>query len=314
MATSKTPKGRVPNVKAIATRAERARPRAPRPAVRERAEETRRHAAEEKRIREVMAGLVDVGAIEQLARQREARNVQRAEAAHRRAVAASAQRARWIAAHAIPASLLTAGDGGTQFAIDTAAWIRAWPNTGALRDAHVGAGNNWGKYRLSIDGGLLDVPDEARVSFYALWQNPSDVAVTIRVASHLNVNAHVRAHADGRHFGSLFIPGASADATLRARLTATPLWLPNTHLDVASGFVGSVSARGGFLGDDDDATIFTSVFLDGALPVTVPPNRFLMLETSLISGWKIDSGNIRVDAEQGAFRIDVPWWIVTIVA
>ena len=39
-----------------------------------------------------------------------------------------------------------------------------------------------------------------------------------------------------------------------------------------------------------------------------------MLETSLVTGWKIDSGNLRVDAENGAFRVDVPFWIVTIVA
>ena len=77
--------------------------------------------------------------------------------------------------------------------------------------------------------------------------------------------------------------------------------------------MGSVSARGGFFGDDDSATIFTSVSLD-SLPVTVPAGRFLMLETSLVTGWKIDAGRIRVDAEQGAFRVDVPFWIVTVLA
>ena len=125
------------------------------------------------------------------------------------------------------------------------------------------------EYRLDIDGDILDAADEARLSFYALWQNRQDVDVTVRVASQLNVNAHVSAHADGRRFSSIFIPGASADASLRGRLTLTPLWLQNTQFTAAEGFVGSVSARGGFFGDDDAATIFTSVSLDGSLPVTV---------------------------------------------
>lgn len=45
---------------------------------------------------------------------------------------------------------------------------------------------------------------------------------------------------------------------------------------------------------------------------TVPAGRFLMFETSLVTGWKIDSGNIQVDAEGGEFRIAVLYWIVTI--
>ena len=83
---------------------------------------------------------------------------------------------------------------------------------------------------------------------------------------------------------------------------------------VAEQSVGSVAARGGFLGGDDDTTIFTSASLDGAFTFTVPPGRFLMFETSLVTGWKIDSGNLRVDADNGALRVDVPFWIVTIVA
>ena len=109
------------------------------------------------------------------------------------------------------------------------------------------------------------------------------------------------------------VAGASADATVRARFTVSPLWLQNTQLIVAEQSVGSVAARGGFLGGDDATTIFTSVFLDGTVTLTVPAGRFLMFETSLVTGWKIDSGNLRIDAESGAFRIDVPYWIVTIV-
>ena len=37
------------------------------------------------------------------------------------------------------------------------------------------------------------------------------------------------------------------------------------------------------------------------------------VETALATGWEIDSGNFFVDAESGAFRIDVPFWIVTVV-
>ena len=50
-----------------------------------------------------------------------------------------------------------------------------------------------------LDGDILDAAEEARLSS-ALWQNRQDVDVTVRVASQLNVNAYVSAHADGRRF------------------------------------------------------------------------------------------------------------------
>ena len=312
--TTKTRQQKLPDIKVIAARAERARPKPARPSRQDRTAETRRRAADEKRFRGLASRFMDVAAVEQLASQHEKSAAQRAEAAHRRAIATSPQQAKWIASHTPPLSVLAPIEGTGPFVIGTALFIRAWPNAGALRDSNIGAGNNSGEYRLDIDGGILDPADEARLTFYALWQNRQEVDVTVRVASQLNVNAHLSAHADGRRFSSIFIPGASANATLRARLTLTPLWLQNTQFSAAEGFVGSVSARGGFFSDDDDATIFTSVSLDGSLPLAVPAGRFLMLETSLVTGWKIDAGSIRVDAEQGAFRVDVPFWIVTVLA
>ena len=314
MAASRRGGRKLPDIKAIATRAERAKPRPPRLSDRERATAKKRQAADEKRLRAALAPSVDVAALERLARERETSDLQRAEAAHRRAIAASSQGAKWLAAQTVPAEVLAPADGENQFLVDTALWMRAWPNTGALRDSSTGPGDNWGKYRLEVNAGILELPDEARLSFYALWQNPRDVAVTVRAATRLNVNAHVRADADARFFMGWMVSGASVDATLRARLTVSPLWLQNTHLVISENFLDSVAARGGFLGGDDETTIFTSTFLDGALSLTVPPGRFLMLETSLVTGWSIDSGSLRIDGESGAFRIDVPYWSVTIVA
>jgi hypothetical protein len=270
--------------------------------------------ADEKRLRASLAKSIDIAALERLAREREKSNLARAKAAHRRAIAASSDRAKWLATQSVPVNVLAPADGEDQFTVDTALFMRAWPNTGALRDFSTGPGDNWGKYRLDVDGDILDTPDEARLSFYALWQNPRDGPVTVRALTRINVNAHVASHADARFFMGWIVAGASVDATLRARFTVSPLWQENTQLVVAEQSVGSVAARGGFLGGDDDTTIFTSASLDGAITFTVPPGRFLMFETSLVTGWKIDSGNLRVDAENGAFRVDVPFWIVTIVA
>jgi hypothetical protein len=301
-------------VKAIATRAERARPRPVGLTAQERAAEKKRRAADEKRLRASVAESVDVAALERFAHEREKSDRARAEAAHRRAVAGSSERAKWLAAQSVPLDVLAPADGEDQIIIDTAVFMRAWPNTGALRDFNTGPGDNWGKYRLNVDGDILDAPDEARLSFYTLWQNPRDVPVTVRTSTRIAVNAHVAAHADARFFMGWMVAGASVDATLRARYTVSPLWLPNTQLVVAEESIGSVAARGGFLGGDDDTTIFTSVSLDGGITFTVPAGRFLMLETSLVTDWKIDSGSLGVDAENGAFRVDVPFWIVTIVA
>ncbi|MFL6798146.1 MAG: hypothetical protein ACJ8F3_12110 [Xanthobacteraceae bacterium] len=307
-------KPKPPDVKAIATRAERARPRSAGLSAQERAAERRRLATDEKRLRASLAKSMDVAEVERFAREREKSDLERARVAHRRAIEASSERAKWLSMTSVPPNLLVSADGEDQFVVDTALFMRAWPNTGALRDFSSGPGDNWGKYWLQVDGDILDTPDEARLSFYALWQNSRDVPVTVRTSTRINVNAHVAAHADARYFMGWMVAGASVDATLRARFTVSPLWQENTQLVVAEEPVGSVAARGGFLSGDDDTTIFTSASLDGTITLAVPPGRFLMFETSLVTGWKIDSGNLRVDADNGALRVDVPFWIVTIVA
>jgi len=89
MAKSKRAGAEPPDVKAIATRVERARPRPARLTVREKAAEMRRHAADEKRLRTALAKFVDVAALKRIARERETSNLKLAEAAHRRAIAGS---------------------------------------------------------------------------------------------------------------------------------------------------------------------------------------------------------------------------------
>ena len=76
-----------PNVKAIATRAERAKPRPAGLSARERAAEARRLAADQKRLRTSLAKSMDVAALERFAREREKSNLKRAKAAHRRPIA-----------------------------------------------------------------------------------------------------------------------------------------------------------------------------------------------------------------------------------
>jgi hypothetical protein len=61
--------------------------------------------------------------------------------------------------------VLAPADGEDQFIVDTALWMRAWPNTGALRDSSIGPRENWAEYHLDIKGGILEVPDEARLMF-----------------------------------------------------------------------------------------------------------------------------------------------------
>jgi phage gpG-like protein len=164
-----------PDVKAIATRAERARPRLPGLSAQERAAEARRLAADEKRLRASLAKAMDVAALERFARERDKSDLERAKAAHRRAIAASSDRAKWLAMQSVPANVLAPADGEDQFIVDTALFMRAWPNTGALRDFSTGPDDNWGKYRLEVDGDILDTSDEARLSFtrsgriHAMW-------------------------------------------------------------------------------------------------------------------------------------------------
>ena len=208
MAPTTKMRQRLPDIKAIAARAERARPKPARPSRQERAAETRRRAADEKRFR---ARALFTG-----------RRSGRAAGASAREVGRAARRS------GPPAGDCHVGAAGQMDRVAHASRVRAGADrgNGTVRDRHGAVHPRVAKrrgvartrtsrpattpasIRLDIDGDILDAADEARLSFYALWQNRQDVDVTVRVASQLNVNAHVSAHADGRRFSSIFIPGA----------------------------------------------------------------------------------------------------------
>ena len=143
-----------PNVKAIATRAERAKPRPAGLSARERAAEARRLAADEKRLRTSLAKSMDVAALERFAREREKSDLKRAKAAHRRPIAASSDRAKWLAMQSVPANVLAPADGEEQFTVDTALFMRAWPNTRMSRN-DLSSKERTGRARIELVARIL---------------------------------------------------------------------------------------------------------------------------------------------------------------
>jgi hypothetical protein len=257
---------------------------------------------------------LDVKALDALACEREKTRTEMTDAARRRAVKGSAATGRRLARltpkSAVPLAVLEPWEPGS-FVLDTVTFVRTFANAGAISDSNVGPQDNWAKYRLQASAGAVAQEGVGRLSFFTLWRNPRAQNIVANVSARLKVNAHLASDAQWNGVAAWFIDGSEARATVRARITLWALWASSVQAVVADVILGSVGASGGFFGDDDDRTIATSQLISGA-GFSIPAEAYMLIEVSVLTEHFLQSGSIDLDAQSGAFRIDVPYLIVTI--
>jgi hypothetical protein len=257
---------------------------------------------------------LDIKALDALAREREKTRVDLVEAARKRAVKGSAAAARQLARltprPAVPLAVLTPWEPGS-FILDTVTFVRTFSGAGAISDSSVGPQDNWAKYRLRASATALAQEGVGRLSFFTLWRNPRAQNIVANVSARLKVNSHLSSDAEWNGVAAWFIDGSEARATVRARITLWALWASSVQAVVADVVLGSVGASGGFFGDDDDRTISTSQLLSGA-GFSIPAEAHVLIEVSVVTEHFLQNGAIDLDAQSGAFRIDVPYMIVTV--
>jgi hypothetical protein len=261
-------------------------------------------------IHTITAGGVDAERLDGLASDRSKARRERAEAEHRRAVAASEEAARRLA-DLTPAMPLLPAD-PMNVIIDRVTFIRSYADAGVVVDSEIHSLDSWARYRLDGSATALTGEGTGRLSFYTLWRNPRTQPIVMTGGPQLLVNAHLSVDAEWNGVASWFIGGSEARATVRARTIMRAMWDSSIEAIVHDRVIADAGATGGFFGGDDSASIAFNEFLSGT-GFAVPAQASVLIEVELRTEWVATSGSVRLDAESGAFRVSVPFLIFTIV-
>jgi hypothetical protein len=276
---------------------------------------SRQVARDTERMRGVLTGAaIDAAELERVGRVASAEREELLAQARERAIAGSPAAAKRLAelspGFVVLADPVEPWQPGS-FIVEDALFIRSWPEAGSLREFATGDVGNWAEYRLDVSGDAVASSDEARLSFYFLWQNPRDEDVYAHISARMAVNAHMTAHADWSGVAAWFFGDSFARAQVHGRLSLWPLWTDSTPAVMADVPIGQISATGGFFGGGDDTSLAASDLLSGGA-FGIPAGRFVMIEVSLVTTWSAMDGSIDLDAESGSFRVDCPAAIVVL--
>lgn len=187
-----------------------------------------------------------------------------------------------------------------------------WPTGGVYVHAEqVEPANSWAK--ITVDSELASVDE---LSFYFLWQNPSDTHTVIDVDAYLVLNGFCQAGSEGGYF-----PGTRASQlNVWARLDLLESWnqpptSPLWQVDQAQqALVLSTDTSGWF---DDNATDSEAVFRGYDLRhnlFLVPPHGEVVIEVALYVRYASREGSFQVDFASGDFEVLCPGVLIGMLA
>jgi hypothetical protein len=178
-----------------------------------------------------------------------------------------------------------------------------WPTTGLeFPELHYERGNSWSKFSFESYKAL----GSENVSFYFLWNNPSDRYAVINVDGYLVVNGFCRAGSSGGfwqgdRWSNLDLQANLVPLEWWKQPPTQPLWQANQHRAVLS-----LSTRtGGFfdVGAVEVAPIMFQSFDLRYQLFLVPPNETAVLVVCLSIHYFNSEGYVAVDFTTGDFRV-----------
>jgi hypothetical protein len=186
-----------------------------------------------------------------------------------------------------------------------------WQSQGIdFPETHIEPANSSAKFNYFSDrsSGYQDL------SFYFLWENPSDKFAVMNIDAYLVLNGFCSV-VDGR---SLFSGNRSSNLYMQTRLTIHEWWKqPPTfplHQTDQLRHVLSLSANGGLLsgGDIDARHIFRGYDLRYNL-FLMPPKGVAVFQVTLYFYYSTDEGAITVNFASGDFKVLCPGVLVAIL-
>jgi hypothetical protein len=204
-----------------------------------------------------------------------------------------------------------AGTAAAQYVLLNSPFL-IWPTHGLFFDSsQIVPSNSWAKFTLesSRSSGYEEM------SFYYLWDNPSDQYAVINVDGYLVLNGFCRTGSDGG-----FWPGdRRSSLTVDARLYLLEWWnqpptSPPFQADQYQQALQLATSTGGF--GDPGAIEFRQLFRGFDLRYTlflVPPHGVVVFEVVAAISYALADGHVSLDFASGDFKAISPAVLVAIV-
>lgn len=202
-----------------------------------------------------------------------------------------------------------------------------WPTNGISLDASdIAPWNSWAKMTFDTNQQTVQFGDqtffglylEEDLSFYYLWENPSDRYAVINVDGYLVFNGFCKAHAPG----GIFAGDREADLNVDAHLYLLEWWnqpptQPLGEADQSQGLV-SLSASAGDMFDIHGTTRSQPIFRGRDLRYNlflIPPNGVTVFEVTASFSYHIglNGGDVHADFSTGDFEVMSPFLLISVL-
>jgi hypothetical protein len=186
--------------------------------------------------------------------------------------------------------------------------IWATPHSNIISDSSIEPFNSWAKIRVESgsSSGL------EKLSFYFLWDNPSNFYTVINASTSMSATGRLKATAFGGG-SAIYSTGSSSFVGCSANFALWSWWLnPPTSTPETRQPLGSVQEFATFWDKSEAVTVSDGANLDKTL-FLVPPQGVVVLEVSFQVGYSNDDGRALADFESGGFKISCPVVVVAVL-
>ena len=179
--------------------------------------------------------------------------------------------------------------------------IWATPRSNLLSDSQVQPWGSYAKIKVAPTSGGYE-----KLSFYFLWNNPSDYHAVINASSYLALNGYFRAYAEGSLSYLWNVGGHTSSMYLSASLNCWEWWnQPPTLTRSDTKPVLELSANAGFFDDTQTKTLSDVVDFE-VDQFVVPPNGVVVFEVALNMSYSVDDGHVHINFEDGGHEVVCP--------
>ena len=185
--------------------------------------------------------------------------------------------------------------------------IWAAPHSNIISDSSIEPFNSWAKIRVesSQSSGF------EKLSFYFLWDNPSNFYAVINASAFMSATGRLKATAFGG--GSAIYSFHDSFVACSASFALWSWWLqPPTSTPYTTQPFASVQEHASFWDKSESVSVSDGANLDKTL-FLVPPRGVVVLEVAFQVGYSNSHGRALADFESGAFRVGCPVVVVALL-
>jgi hypothetical protein len=194
------------------------------------------------------------------------------------------------------------------YSLDKPFLIWAQPHANIISEDNIESFNSWAKIRVtsSADEGAENL------SFYFLWDNPSDFYAVINASTFMSASGHLKAVATGGLSG-IDPTSRFSGVGCSAKFALWSWWQnPPTHTDYAEQLLSSIQVSASFWDKSATANVSDGASLDRTM-FLVPPGGAVIFEVVFAVGYYQGHGHCDADFESGSFRITCPVVVVSVL-